>query len=142
MLVFPFHCCHWSVALATLCLTPYAAFGQTSNNNQERQEFQDAYKKQRQNQAALFSAAPNHHITPKRDNISFALDTQIIDLAIAPDLDEIPEDLTELDHRLEMTGWSVFPLIAFSADRFGVGFTGEAGRRQVKYLSREQESDT
>ena len=40
------------------------------------------------------------------------MDTQIVDLGIAPALDEMPDDFSELDHRLEMKGWSVFPLVA------------------------------
>jgi hypothetical protein len=109
-------------ALGAFCALPHIAFGQS--------------------RSSFLASAPNHHITPKRDNISLSLEMEMLDLTVGPALDQLPKDLSELDQRLEMTGWSVLPLIAFSADRFGIGFTGEAGKRQIKYLDREPESDT
>ncbi len=118
----------------------WAQAAQTADSSEEREEFQDFYQKQKKSRSSFFASAPNHHITPKRDNISLAIQTDVVDVTVAPPLDDEAPDFENLDHRLEMTGWSVFPLVAFSSDRFGVGFAGEAGSRQIKFLSRQADS--
>lgn len=106
----------------------------------DRADFQEFYQNQKRSQSSFFGSAPNHHVTPKRDNISFTVQADAVDVIVGPDADEKPSDFENLDNRLEMTGWSFFPLVAFSSERFGIGFTGEAGNRQIKYLDRRADS--
>lgn len=105
-----------------------------------RAEMQSFYLEQEQRRRPLFASAPSHHIIPKQDTISFALQADAVDVTIAPDSTELQDDLSDMDHKLEVKGWSVFPLVAFSADHFGVGFTVEGGSRQIQYLRQDRTS--
>lgn len=127
-------------AAALVAASPARA--QTETEEATREDFQAFYKRQQTEARSFFGSAPNHHITPRRDNITFSLQFDTYDVTVAPKSDDQPDDFSTLDERLEMTGWSAFPLVAFSADRFGVGFTGDAGARQVKFLSRVPDSAT
>lgn len=130
-----------AAALLAACGGAGLAFGQTDEGLEERKEYQEFYEKQSK-KTSFFGAAPSHHITPKRDNIAFALEAKTADVTIAPETAEAPSDFSDLDHRLEMTGYSVFPLVGFSAERFGVGFMGEVGSRQIKFLSRTADTSS
>ncbi len=112
-------------AAASVWLRPHAAATNMATEEESaarRAEMQDFYSSQLGGKTVIFKGSPSHHITPKRQNISFALQTEVIDVAIASPTADLSVDFSDLDNRLEMTGWSVFPLVAFSARNFGVGF--------------------
>src|SRR5262245_54294029 len=98
------------------CAASVPAFGDAAQSEEDRKEFQSFYSDQKRANASFFASAPSHHVTPKRDNISFSLQVDLVDVAIGPNTANLPDDFATLDHRLEMTGFSAFPLIAFAAD--------------------------
>jgi hypothetical protein len=110
--------------------------------NERREELQDFYTKEARKEGSFFSGAPSHHITPKRDHISFSVQADVVDVGVAPASADPSADFDTLDNRLEMTGWSLFPLVSFAAKNFGVGFTGEAGDRQIQYVDRVKNDGT
>ena len=95
-----------------------------------RGRFQKAYASQLQNAPSIFDSAPVYHIIPAANTITFAAQYSYYDVTVAPPGTDISSNRTSLDERLDMTGWSASPYVAFQAKNFGIGFAGEVGERQ------------
>ena len=114
-----------------LCLASAKSLAQF----EDRAEMQGHYKDYIANSDTTFAGSPLYHITPERRTISFAGAFDIYNTTIAPDGSSIIDgSVDDLDHYLELTGWTVSPLITISTRNFGIGFTSENGKRQSHYV--------
>ena len=108
----------------------------SSDSAKGRDEFQQSYRDQQKSSPSLFSSSPVYHIIPAEDTITFAAEYRYFDVTVARPGEDISSKRDNLDERLDITGWSASPYIAFQAKHFGFGFTGETGRRDVRYYRR------
>lgn len=99
-----------------------------------RDELQDAYGSQLSNSPSLFDSAPIYHIIPTENTITFAGEYKLIDATIAPPGTDISANREHLTERLDLSGWTASPYVAFSRRTFGFGFSGETGKRAAHYL--------
>lgn len=99
-----------------------------------RDEFQKAYATYLEDSPNVFNSAPVYHIVPTENTITFAGAYQYADVLVAAPGANAHENSDALDARLDMTGWSATPYVAFLSKRFGFGFAGEVGDRQIHFL--------
>jgi hypothetical protein len=102
----------------------------------EREALFHEFQSYKSELSSLFSAFPQSHILPKRDNISVSVSVDRPDVTIVPKGKTVSKEKRDASKRLDMAGWRATPLVAFSNKRFGVGFAGEAGEIQAHYLDK------
>ncbi|MGE0173304.1 MAG: hypothetical protein AB7T49_10975 [Oligoflexales bacterium] len=118
-------------------LAASSAFAQSRGNDQ-REEFQEAYKDQKSTRSSFLGGAPSYSLTPRRDNVGFAIGFEPVDVRVkAADSDE-----TSGDNTLDMTGYTLLPTVAFFRSMFGIGISGEVGKRTIEYLQQVDPTTT
>ncbi len=99
-----------------------------------RNKLQQTYVSELKDSPSLFDSAPVYHIIPTENTITFAGEYRYYDVTIAPPGTDISTKRNDLTERLDLTGSSASPYVAFSAKHFGFGFAGEIGNRSAHYL--------
>lgn len=101
----------------------------------DREDFQSHFKSYLGENNSVLSGSPLYHITPETRTITFAGGFDILDTTIAGDQESIVNGVpSDLNHYLELTGWTASPLVSISTRNFGFGFTSENGARQAHYV--------
>lgn len=104
-----------------------------------REELQEHYKDSvRGENKRILRSAPAHHIIPNLNEVTVGVEGGSPNLIIGRSGSDVgahqPE---EIGQRLQMSGWSASPFAAFSIRSFGLGFSAEAGRRDVYFLQEQ-----
>ncbi len=112
----------------------YAGGTVIDSGSSERDELQEAYRRQLQNNPSPFGSIPVTHVIPARGTITGAVAVDYYDARIVPEGTDISESRLGQAHLLDVKGWTAAPLVAYSWKNLALGGTVEAGRRESHYL--------
>lgn len=110
---------------------PTSGWAASAGVDLDRADLQDHDSEQREQALSLFGSAPVEHIVPRRDRITFALALDYFDVTVVP---RGQSAKSPGDHKLEMSGMTGSPYVAFSTNQLGIGFAGEYGKLEAHYL--------
>jgi len=121
--------------LTLLPAAPVLAQSNAVSTDDRRFEMMDHYQDQRRKSQTLFYSAPHFHLIPQRNTVTLTGAFEQTSLLLGSEYADLgkKDDASSYGSFWELEGYEAAPLVAFAADKFGIGFGADVGEKSLKY---------